>query len=232
MQVQVGKNPEAPGAATLAESVRMSLIKDLSSGAMRPGQPIDEKLLCDRFQVSRTPIREAILHLAAQGFVVINPRSGATVPKLSLQMLRELLELLGELEGTAASFAARRSRPSERAELQSSVDECMKAAERGDSAAYAAANDRFHELVYDACRNGSLVEQIRALRTRCASYTANRFDFPGRMERSSREHEAVCKAILAMDPQAARDAMLEHISIGGKDFAEFVSGLPPDFVGL
>ena len=73
----------------------MALIKDLASGAMRPGHPIDEKELGARFSTSRTPIREAILQLAAQGFVVMSPRSGASVPKLSIHMLREMLELLG-----------------------------------------------------------------------------------------------------------------------------------------
>lgn len=231
MQV-LSKNPEASGGSTLAEAIRMALIKDLASGKMPPGNPIDEKELSVRFSTSRTPIREAILQLAAQGFVVMSPRSGASVPKLSISILRELLELLGELEGIAAGYAARRMRPEERRELQRSVDDCTKAAAEGDASAYERTNAQFHQLIYDGCRNGAVAEQIRMLRTRCAGYTVRRFESPGRMQRSVKEHQAVCQAILDADGDAAREAMLEHISIGGKDFAEFVSGLSPELLGI
>lgn len=231
MQLLSGKNPEAAG-STLAEAIRMALIKDLASGAMRPGHPIDEKALGARFSTSRTPIREAILQLAAQGFVVMSPRSGASVPKLSMHMLREMLELLGELEAVAAGYAARRMKPGERQQLERSVEACAQAAANDDAAAYERANDDFHQLIYDGCRNGALVEQIVMLRTRCAAYTARRFESPGRMQRSVKEHGDVSRAIADADSGAAREAMLAHISIGGKDFAEFVSGLPPELLGI
>jgi DNA-binding GntR family transcriptional regulator len=231
MQSLSGRNPEA-GGATLAEAIRIALIKDLASGAMRPGHPIDEKALGTRFSTSRTPIREAILQLAAQGFVVMSPRSGASVPKLSIQMLREMLELLGEMEAVAAGYSARRMKPEERRALQTSVDACALAAGADDATAYGRANDDFHQLIYDGCRNGALVEQIATLRTRCAAYTARRFESPGRMQRSVTEHRAVALAIADADSGAAREAMLAHISIGGKDFAEFVSGLPPELLGI
>ncbi|MDM0052599.1 GntR family transcriptional regulator [Variovorax sp. J22R115] len=226
------QNTKMPGAptATLGEAVRQSIIRDLSVGALQPGHPLDERALSERFEVSRTPIREAILQLAAQGFLVISPRSGASVPRLSIVLLRELLELLGELEGIAATFAAKRIRPQEKAELAESIAQCTAAAEADDAAAYQIANDRFHGLIYAASRNGSLVEQIRSLRTRSAAYTVNRFDSPGRMKRSALEHAAIAKGVLDNDAAAAHAAMLNHISIGGKDFAEFVSGIPTELL--
>jgi DNA-binding GntR family transcriptional regulator len=215
---------------TLTESIRLSVIRDLSSGALRPGQPIDERALSEQFNVSRTPIREAILQLAAQGFVVVGPRAGASVPKLSIHMLRELLELLGELEATAAKFAARRMRPAEKQELESVMASCVDAAKTNDPIAYDEANTRFHDLVYHAARNDSLVDQIRRLRTRSAGYTADRFESPGRMIRSLEDHAAIAAALLRGDPEQAHAAMLDHISIGGRDFAEFVSGLPQELL--
>lgn len=226
--MQSSKNPHA--GPTLAESIRLSILQDVDSGVLGPGQPIDERRLSERFEVSRTPIREAILQLAAQGFVVMEPRSGASVPKLSIQALRELLELLGELEGAAAKFANRRIRPAEKAALEVALRQCNEAAARDDALAYREANDRFHDLIYAACRNEVLVAQIRALRTRCAAYTANRFDSPGRMLRSVQEHAAITESLLRGDPAQAQAAMLEHISIGGRDFAEFVSGLPKELL--
>ena len=227
------QNTKMTGAptATLSEAVRQSIIRDLSIGALRPGHPLDERALSERFEVSRTPIREAILQLAAQGFLVISPRSGASVPRLSIVLLRELLELLGELEGIAATYAAKRIRPQEKTELAECIAQCTAAAEADDATAYQTANDRFHGLIYAASRNGALVEQIRALRTRCAAYTVDRFDSPGRMKRSALEHAAIAKGVLGNDAAAAHAAMLNHISIGGKDFAEFVSGIPTELLG-
>jgi DNA-binding GntR family transcriptional regulator len=215
---------------TLTESIRLSVIRDLSSGVLRPGQPIDERALAEQFEVSRTPIREAILQLAAQGFIVVGPRSGASVPKLSIHLLRELLELLGEMEATAAKFAARRIRLAEKQELEQILADCVDAAKANDPIAYDAANTRFHDLVYQAARNNSLVDQIHRLRTRSAGYTADRFEAPGRMARSLQDHAAIAAALLRGDPEQAHAAMLEHISIGGRDFAEFVSGLPEELL--
>ena len=215
---------------TLTESIRLSVIRGLSSGVLRPGQPIDERALAEQFEVSRTPIREAILQLAAQGFVVVGPRTGASVPKLSIHLLRELLELLGELEATAAKFAARRVRPAEKQDLEQVLADCEVAARACDPIAYDAANTRFHDLIYHAARNNSLVDQIHRVRTRSAGYTADRFESPGRMARSLQDHAAIAAALLRGDPEQAHAAMLDHISIGGRDFAEFVSGLPGELL--
>ena len=116
------------------------------------------------------------------------------------------------------------------AEQEEALAACAQASARDDALAYRDANDHFHDLIYAACRNETLVDQIRALRTRCAAYTANRFDSPGRMQRSAREHTAITEALLRSDPAEAQAAMLVHISIGGSDFAEFVSGLPQDLL--
>lgn len=226
--MQASKDPQ-PG-QTLTEAIRLSVIRDLSSGVLRPGQPIDERGLSEQFEVSRTPIREAILQLAAQGFVVVGPRTGASVPKLSIHMLRELLELLGEMEATAAKFAARRIRPAEKRDLELALADCVDAAKANDPIGYDAANTRFHNLVYRAARNDALIDQIHRLRTRSAGYTADRFESPGRLSRSLHDHEAIAAALLRGDPEQAHAAMLEHISIGGRDFAEFVSGVPEELL--
>jgi len=215
---------------TLTESIRLSVIRDLSNGVLRPGQPIDERVLAEQFEVSRTPIREAIIQLAAQGFVVVGPRAGASVPKLSIHMLRELLELLSELEAAAAKFAARRMRHAEKHDLGQVLAECEDAALTNDPIAYDAANTRFHDLIYRAARNNSLVDQISRLRTRSAGYTADRFASPERMARSLQDHRAIAAALLSGDSEQAHAAMLDHISIGGRDFAEFVSGLPEELL--
>ncbi len=216
---------------TFADQVRHAILQDMASGALRPGEPLDEKRLCERFGVSRTPVREAFLQLVAQGFAVNEARSSVTIPKLSLQRLRNVLELIAELEATSARLAAKRATASERQLIQTTFEQCRQAARDGDATAYELANDAFHQSIYAASHNDLLDEQVRQMRTRVAGYTRNRFDSPGRIERSVDEHRAVALAIAAGDSTAASQAMFEHIAIGGKDFAEFVSGIPASLLG-
>ena len=226
--MQASVNPQP--APTLAAHIRQSVIEDLSLGTLRPGMALDEQLLCDRFQASRTPVREAMLQLAAEGFVTAGARSGVTIPKLSIARLRELLELLAEMEAAAAKFATRRLDAPGRDVLRVAFGRCEVAA-GGDPVGYRDANDRFHRAIYDAARNETLVQQIRGLRTRCAAYTQDRFESPGRIGRSLEEHRHLLAEIEGGDPARAHAAMLDHIAIGGRDFAEFVSRLPPSYVG-
>ncbi|MGQ3117588.1 GntR family transcriptional regulator [Hydrogenophaga sp.] len=220
------------GARTFAEQVRLAILQDLASGALRPGEPLDEKLLCERFGVSRTPVREAFLQLVAQGFAVNEARSSVTIPKLSLQRLRDILELIAELEATAARLAARRATAAERQAILVSLEQGRRIAADGTARTYEAANDEFHRAIWSASHNELLEEQVRQMRTKTAGYTRNRFDSPGRMQRSVEEHHAVALAIANGDEAAAWQAMSDHIAIGGRDFAEFVSGIPASLLSV
>ncbi len=220
------------GARTFAEQVRLAILEDLASGALRPGEPLDEKLLCERFGVSRTPVREAFLQLVAQGFAVNEARSSVTIPKLSLQRLRDILELIAELEATAARLAARRATAAERQAILASLEQGRRIAADGTARTYEVANDGFHRAIWSASHNELLEEQVRQMRTKTAGYTRNRFDSPGRMHRSVEEHQAVALAIANGDEAAAWQAMSEHIAIGGRDFAEFVSGIPASLLSV
>lgn len=218
-------------ARTFADKVRNAILHDLESGLLRPGEPLDEKLLCERFEVSRTPVREALLQLVAQGFAVNEARSRVIIPKLSLQHLRNLLELIAELEASAARFAAKRATQEERALVWASYERCTELAQHSSAETYEAANDAFHRSIHAASHNELLGEQIGQLRMRVAGYTRNRFDSPGRTRRSAVEHEKVAAAVSVGDGDAAWQAMADHVAIGGKDFAEFVSGIPSTLLG-
>ncbi|RJF97059.1 FCD domain-containing protein [Noviherbaspirillum cavernae] len=139
--------------------------------------------------------------------------------------------MLAELEGVCAKFAARRMDSVERHALREAFHVCEAAAAAAQVAAYQEANTRFHEVIYAGSRNEWARNQIRALRLRCASYQRSRFDLSGRLEQSLQEHREVLERIEAGDGEGARHAMIEHISVGGRDFAEFVSSLPADLLG-
>lgn len=215
---------------SLAEGVRTRLEKDILGGVLVPGQALDERSLAEQFGVSRTPVRNAIAKLASQGLLRVVPRVGVVVPKLNIKELLSLLEMLVELEGICAKFAARRMDARERKALREAMLACEAAAATGDAKAYGAANRKFHEAIYDGCRNEWAAAQVRSLRLRCAHYRRSRFELPGAMEKSLQEHRTVFEAIERGDSEASRQAMAEHIAVGGKDLAEFVSLLEPELL--
>lgn len=223
-------NTEAILAESRTEMIRQKLETELLNGALVPGQVLDERSLAERFGVSRTPVREAVLQLAAQGLLKVTPRVGVEVTKLGVQQLLSLMEMLAELEGVCAKFAATRMSPGERSNLEAAVKACEVATERGDSAAYVAANQVFHESIYAGSRNEWAASQIRFLRLRCAGYQQARFDLPGRRAQSLLEHREVMESILAGKGEDARLAMIGHIALGGRDLADFVSSLHPGLI--
>lgn len=212
----------------LSESVRNSLEEELISGVLKPGQVLDERSLAERFGVSRTPVREAVLGLASMGLLKVVPRVGVVVPKLTIRDLLVLLEMLAELEGACASFAAKRMTAGERKALNAALIACEQAARSGNAKAYEKANTAFHAAIYSGARNEWAARQIHGLRLRCAGYQRSRFELPGRLERSLEEHRVIVAAIESGDADAARKAMIEHIAVGGRDFAELVSTLQAD----
>lgn len=215
---------------TLADRVRNAVLLEMSSGRLLPGEPLDEKRMCERFGVSRTPVREALLQLVVQGFAVAKARGQVVIPKLTLSQLRNALELIGELEATAARLAAKRATAQERRAIEQAQNRCVDLADHGPTEAYESANVAFHASIHQAAHNDLLTAQIHQLRTRVAGYTRDRFDSPGRMRRSCDEHDQVVTAILAGDERGAWQAMADHAAIGGKDFADFASGVPSDLL--
>ncbi|HBO4309874.1 TPA: FCD domain-containing protein [Pseudomonas aeruginosa] len=107
---------------------------------------------------------------------------------------------------------------------------CEEATARGDTPAYVVANQSFHEAIYTGSRNEWAAAQIRFLRLRCAGYQQARFDLPGRRAQSLVEHRQVMDNILAGKAEEARLAMIDHIALGGRDLADFVSSLHPSLI--
>src|SRR5687767_2903649 len=108
--------PPFPGSSVVrrAEALRDQLEQDIVTGALRPGERLDEQGLATRFGVSRTPIREALMQLATTGLVTLHQRRGAFVTSLNLKDIIERFEVMAALEGACGSLAARRITDEER----------------------------------------------------------------------------------------------------------------------
>jgi DNA-binding GntR family transcriptional regulator len=207
----------------LADSLRDELEQDIVTGALRPGERLDEQTLATRFGVSRTPIREALAQLASAGLVELQARRGAFVASLSLREVIERFEVMAALEGACGALAARRLTDEERARLLQAHEACCREAGSGDADDYYYANERFHQTLYDASRNGYLAEQTRQLHDRLKPYRRLQLRARSRVASSLAEHQGIVDAILAGEGDKADRLLKEHILIQGERLADFIA---------
>ncbi|MEI2417769.1 GntR family transcriptional regulator [Orrella sp. JC864] len=210
------------GGANAPERIRRRLEQEIESGALAPGVALDEKQIAERFGVSRTPVREALLMLTTQKLVAVVPRSGMYVYRPDAAELISLLELLGELEAVAARLAAQRMNAEQRMALARLHEDMGRLASAQDKPAYEAANLALHRAVQQGCGNPSVREEIDAVRRRLASFRRHVFEQPGRLRSSHGEHEPLVLALVAGDAENAARAMREHIIGKGKAYADLV----------
>jgi DNA-binding GntR family transcriptional regulator len=212
----------ASDATSQPERIRSALLQAIEAGELLPGDAVDEKALADRFGVSRTPVREALLTLAAQHLVRIVPRSGIHVHAPAASELVSMLEALSELEAVVARLCALRMDPAQRDRMQRLTEATRTAAAAGDRHGYETENGRFHDALYDGCGNPVVVEQVRQLRLRLAAFRRRVRDQPGRLQSAAMEHDAVVMAIVDSDAERAAQAMREHIIAKGRAFADLL----------
>lgn len=205
---------------SLQDRIRLALESDINQGLLRPGQALKEQELCERFQASRTPVREAILLLSAKGLIDIQPRSGIYVKRLDARKIIAIMEGLAELEAVLARLAAQRATDTQKQQLQEGLLLTQRHAQQADSKGYEQANAVLHELIYQSSANEFIAEQTQHARLRIAPYRTHMFAKPERLLESQKEHERIVQAIVVGDGEAAAQAMRQHISAGGQAFVE------------
>ncbi len=206
-----------------ADQIRELIAEEITAGKLLPGVRLEEVALAERFNVSRTPVREALAQLASAGLVEMRPRQGAVVATLSLERVLEMFEVMANLESLCAELCARRMTAADQAGLMALHQRCVEVIESGDSDAYYEANRRFHEAIYAGCGNSYLEETTRSLRNRVSPYRRIQLRHPGRLRRSLEEHGAIVNAIVASDPDTAREATKRHIAVQGDTFTDFMA---------
>ncbi len=205
---------------TTADKLAEGIAESIFSGEFVPGSRLDEQQLAQRFQVSRTPVREALRQLATSGLIEVRPRRGAFVTQVSPSELEELFVAMGELEATCARLCALSMAPTERRRLEAHHDKMGKLAQSGDAMAFAEANHAFHTMIYGGAHNVVLADMTAALRRRLSPFRRAQFLLEGRPSRSHAEHGAVVRAIVGGDANAAHAAMLQHVTLVEASFEE------------
>lgn len=184
------------------------LIAEIRSGSLKPGDRLTETDLAARLGISRTPVREAIRALEADGLVDHQPRVGARIRRLDYAEITELYEMRAVLEGTAARFAARAAYDSERAEL-ATINEEMRAAPDADTLYHA--NRQFHGVLLNAARNRFLLRSVEAVQKSLLILGPSTMEEAGRAQAALAEHDSILVALNAHDGAAAEAAMRAHI---------------------
>ncbi|QPC43628.1 GntR family transcriptional regulator [Kaustia mangrovi] len=181
-------------------------------GELTPGEKVPEKALCARFNVSRTPLREALKVLASEGLVALEPNRGATVTRLTAEDLEETFPIMGALEAVSGELACAQITEEEIAEIRALHEEMVGHYRRGEMKPYFALNQEIHERILDAARNQTLATIYRGLagRVRRARYLANMS--AERWARAVAEHEEILAALEARDGQRLARILKRHLA--------------------
>lgn len=208
-----------------SDQLREAIEEEIAVGLLAPGSRIDEQALGERFGVSKTPIREALIQLASSGLVDVRRRKGATVSVLEPRRLYEMFDVMAELEATCARRAARRMTPEQQRALTDALDACRVAAAAGDTDEYFRVNEDFHRAVYGASQNEFLAEQALVLHRRLRPYRRLQLRVRERMANSLAEHEAIVAAMVAGNADLAAERIRAHVTVQGERFGDLVASL-------
>jgi DNA-binding GntR family transcriptional regulator len=183
----------------------------LTEGRLAPGSRLNERVLCERLRVSRTPLREAFKVLAAERLIELNPNRGASVVALSRADVEQLFELMSALEGLSGQLAAERRSDEELAEIRALHLEMLAAHGRRDLPAYYALNRRIHQSINRCARNAILTETYESVNTRIQNLRFRSNFNQEKWEKAVREHQAMLDAFEARDGAGLRSVLETHL---------------------
>ncbi|MCE1241566.1 MAG: GntR family transcriptional regulator [Azonexaceae bacterium] len=199
------------GRGGLAEDVCRRIADEIVLGQLAPGSRLDEISLATRFNVSRTPIREALKQLAIMGLVETRRNRGSVVAALTIDQLNHMFEAIGELEAACARHAALRMSADDRARMLEYHAEGRAAMQAADVNRYEAANLELHAVIIRGCYNPVLIDMATSLRDRVSSFRRTQFRNLERMGESFEEHSVIVEAILAHDVITTYREMRSHL---------------------
>jgi DNA-binding GntR family transcriptional regulator len=197
--------------AALHEQVAQRLRQMLVEGRIPPGAKLNERELSELLKVSRTPLREAIKMLAAEGLVELLPNRGAIAVSLSESDVLNTFEVIAGLEGLAGELAAQRITDAELAEIQAMQFEMMAAYTRRDLSAYYTLNARIHNAITAAARNPVLSTVYNQVNARLQALRFRSNQDGDKWKRAVKEHEKMIEALVARDGAAMREVLLAHL---------------------
>lgn len=184
----------------------------MAEGELDAGQKVPERELCERLGVSRTPLREALKVLAADGLITLIPNRGAVVKQLTRAELEDLFPVMGALEALSGELACNRITGAEIRQIERVHNRMIVHYQEADLPGYFQCNRKIHEQILEAARNQTLSGQyhLLAIRLRRARYMAN--ISPARWSKAVEEHEEMLSALKARDGKRLAGILKLHLA--------------------
>jgi len=195
----------------LHQEVALRLRQLIVEGEIAPGSKLNERALTEQLRVSRTPLREAIKMLAAEGLVVLLPNRGAVAAQLGVDDVRHTFELIAGLEGQSGELAAERITDAELGEIRALHYEMLAAHTRRDLSTYYRLNAQIHAQINAAARNPVLAQTYRNVNARLQALRfRSNFD-ERKWARAVQEHEQMVRLLAARDGAGLRQLLVQHL---------------------
>lgn len=195
----------------LRDVVFKTLREAILKGNLAPGERLMEIQLANQLGVSRTPIREAIRKLELEGLVVMIPRRGAEVARITEKDLRDVLEVRASLEELAIGLACERITDEEIGELRRALENFREVLREGDVTKIAESDVDFHDIIFSATQNARLIQIVNNLREQMYRYRLEYLKDYTTHDRLYKEHQQITDAVSDRDKERARKLIVEHI---------------------
>lgn len=203
------KNTNQP----LSNDLYAKLQEDILTGRLKIGSKLTEQHVCEKYRASRTPVREAIRQLEAEGLVRLIPNRGAFIIGLSPRDISDILMMRGSMEVQAADWAAERITDNELDQLTEIYEYMVFYTHKGDIEKMRSINAAFHQIIYQSSHNRILQRQLNMFQTYLKFAAPDQYTLESLNEILS-EHQAIYNAILTHDPAASALAMQQHLQFG------------------
>ncbi len=198
------------------------------AGELKPGNKIPEKELCERFGVSRTPLREALKVLAFEGLVSLNHNRGSTVSPLNVQVLAEAFPVYARFEGLAGELACEKLHDDEIRDIRRLHDEMIAYYARRDYPGHFAVNEQIHSRIQAGSKNRNLTALLRSVSSRVIQ-ARNHVELSyARWSKAMAEHEAITAAIEARNGPLVSQLLNAHMQSTFQAILEALSGTPDE----
>lgn len=202
----------SPPRESTGQRIESILLDDIAAGQLQPGERLDETKLAGRFGVSRTPVREALSRLTAQGVLVAGEKRGVRVAEYSREELAQMFEAMQEIESICARLANQRLTLLARSEIEAAQEDCKAAAKANDRLAYIRANEKLHLSIYRATDNPYICELASDFRRKTGPFRAKKLETQADLNASVKNHEDLLAKIFSEDSQVAVDGMRKHMT--------------------
>lgn len=208
-----------------ANQIADTLEQLVFAGKFQDAERLDELKLAEQFNVSRTPIREALHILVASGMAEQIPRRGVFIRQPGPVELMEMFETMAEIEAACGRLAATRMTDKDIAELTEANTRCQQAVTEINHDAYYTENETFHQIIYRGASNSFLEKQALHLQHRLKAYRRIQLRFRGRLGQSMKEHTQVLEAVKNGDAETTAAILRSHVAVQGEKFHQLVAML-------